>query len=308
MLRYQGPARLERQRTEIFSAGQSYSVDTNTLHCAFSRSPETVTVVVQGPPLINDSTIYRRERHVGTSSQIERPLSADISHVLMQLVNYLGENKRKPIMSSFRKAPHADGEPLGTIASLSLILYVIATILVAIGLIILAVWQHNQVLSTIPLAIGTSIIASLLVQTFYARFAQERFIKKVAADTASAAVGYAESVLHNHFTRVVPRKIYPQSPQPLDEFRRDIAEQLRTSKFYRHKGDGASFAGFRLTKLAAHPDMTSKEMITLCVLDPRADRLVHQHARHKLRVRGHEYSREDLARRLLRLRKRYSLR
>lgn len=188
-----------------------------------------------------------------------------------------------------------DKEPASTIASLSYYLYAISILLVAIGLIIFALLPSNQTISAIPLAIGTSILAALIVQSVYGRIAEERIVKKVAAETASAAVGYAKSVLHDHFTHVVPRTTYPRTLHPTREFRRDMAAQLRKSKIYLYKGDAASFAGFRLTKLATHPDLISKDKITICILDPRAERLVKQHARQKLRTKGNAYSKEDIA-------------
>ena len=203
-----------------------------------------------------------------------------------------------------------ESEPTKTIARLSRYLWIISIILIAISCIYISIiWEskpeersRSKFFSSVPLAVGTSIMASMIVQEIHGRIVQERMMKKIAEDSATAAISYAQDVLSESFTNVVPKKTYPRTQKPLLTFRNDMAEQLRHSKQYRHKGDAASFAGFRLTKLAAHPVISSKEQITLCILDPREDRLLYHQARQKLRTTGARFSREDIQERASKIR------
>jgi len=163
--------------------------------------------------------------------------------------------------------------------ALSFRLFLITVSLIAVGLIGLATQFTNlQVVSQVTLAVGASMLASLVVQSVYSQIAEKYALKKVSEEVTDAAVSHAKKILYDNFIHVIPKRTYPRSSRPSNLYRLDFVGYLSSSKIYRHKGDSGSFASFRLTKLANHPEIARKDDIVFCLLDPRVPKLMRNQA------------------------------
>jgi hypothetical protein len=109
------------------------------------------------------------------------------------------------------------------------------------------------------------------------------------------------SLFTERFERMLPTKVFPATDLPTTEFDRCFNPMLAESQTYRHKGDSASFASFRLTYLLESTYHLEKE-ITLLLLDPREIRLFEERAQIELASSKEHYSRIQLEEKTLNMR------
>lgn len=171
-------------------------------------------------------------------------------------------------------------------------------VLVLLGVIAIAfrlAFLGNKGWPDAAIGVGSALVASVIVVWLYGRFAEERSIRRIARESATASVSATHDFLVKHFEQVVPRRTYAKTTSPTVEFQRDFVPQLAGSRFYFHRGSDASFAAFRICCLAHHQAIKAKLRISFCVLDPRADQLLRQRAKLELEAGGGSYTQEQLA-------------
>lgn len=137
----------------------------------------------------------------------------------------------------------------------------------------------GKALPDIALGVGTGTLSSLIVVWLYGRIAEERAMRRISRDSAIASASETHNFLYTHFEQVVPKKTYPRTSAPTEDFRRDFAPNLETSSIYLHRGSDAGFAAFRIYSLAHLDALKTKVRITFCILDPRATDALWQRAR-----------------------------
>jgi hypothetical protein len=195
--------------------------------------------------------------------------------------------------------------PHSRLAQLSLRSYFVLAVIVGLCAVVvgafLTVRSDKTYVTTlcaqISSAVGTSVLAALLVQWLYGLMAEQALAQAVAVEASNAAEEQTKTFLYERFARVVPIKSYARSQEPTEEFRADIEKLLRTSRSYRHKGSAAGFAGFRLQMLKNHQAIKDLDQIVFCILDPREQGLLEQQAWLKLTNAGERaFTREDLSR------------
>ena len=141
----------------------------------------------------------------------------------------------------------------------------------------------------ILIAVGTSIVSSIVFYTLYSRTAEERVLRNITR----ASADYATSLFTERFERMLPTKVFPATSLPTAEFDLYFNPMLTRSKTYRFKGDSGSFTSFRVTYLIESTYHLEKE-ITLLLLDPRETRLFEERAQIELAGSKGQYSRAQL--------------
>jgi hypothetical protein len=141
-------------------------------------------------------------------------------------------------------------------------------------------WQ-DALLLDVMLAIGTSIIASVVFYWLYSITAENKVIREISSSVSVATMDYAKTLYENRFERLLPAKIYPETNVPLIEFNEDLSANLTNSNSYLFKGDSGEFTCFRLTNLCEGGRSVGKE-IKLIIADPRESEIVHSRAQVEL--------------------------
>ena len=95
------------------------------------------------------------------------------------------------------------------------------------------------------IAIGTSIISSVLFYVLYSHTAEEKVLRNIT----EASVDYATSLFTKRFDKMLPSHVFPAEGLPTNEFDRYFEPILKNSKTYRFKGDIAKFTSFRLAHI-----------------------------------------------------------
>lgn len=131
----------------------------------------------------------------------------------------------------------------------------------------------GAIAAEILIALGTSILSSIVFYWLYSQAAEERVLRDIAVGAGKAAAAFATSLFATRYENLLPSKIYPETELPLAEYYNDITLSLVTSRTYKYKGDAASYTTYRLFQLAQHQiPMVDKE-ITILLLDPREPQL-----------------------------------
>ena len=149
-------------------------------------------------------------------------------------------------------------------------------------------WQ-GAIWVEILIAIGTSIISSIIFYFIYSRTA-EKYILKSVAETSTE---YALSLFRKQYKEMLPSQIFPATNLPTKRFDSYYNPLLEKSKTYRYKGDSANYTVFRLAYLLNSATFLKKE-ITLLLLDPREQQLFEERAQIELSNSMEKYSREHL--------------
>lgn len=188
--------------------------------------------------------------------------------------------------------------PSTEIASLARTLFIIIALIVGVLLMGVAFWidvnpkvrdpsvveWQFAIGQQILIAIGTSILASILFYLLYSRTAEERVLREVSTQVTLMATEYATSLFQQRFNKMMPTKIYPETGVPSREFNDDFDEILQKSMIYKYKGDAASYTTFRLHMLCQKGNLLDKE-IKLLLLDPRELQLFEDRAQVELTKR-----------------------
>ncbi len=151
-------------------------------------------------------------------------------------------------------------------------------------------WQY-AIGQQILIAIGPSILASILFYLLYSRTAEDRVLREVSTQVTQIATEYATSLFQQRFNNMMPAKIYPETGVPSKEFNDDFDKILGRSMIYKYKGDAASYTTFRLHTLCQKGSLLDKE-IKLLLLDPRELQLFEDRAQVELARRP--YSKAEL--------------
>lgn len=151
-------------------------------------------------------------------------------------------------------------------------------------------WQF-AIGQEILIAIGTSILASVCFYLLYSRTAENRVLREVSVQVTRVATEYATSLFKEHFDKMMPAKIYPQTNVPSKGFNDDFDDLLKDSKTYKYKGDAASYTAFRLHLMSQRGNLLEKE-IKILLLDPREISLFEGRAQMELSSKS--YSKAEL--------------
>jgi hypothetical protein len=147
----------------------------------------------------------------------------------------------------------------------------------------------------ILIAIGTSIVSSVIFYALYSRIAEERVLRDVASQTAKVATDYSMSLFASRFEDMLPSKIYPATPLPIEEFDQDFNKVLHESRIYYFKGGSADFTSFRLANLCAEGASLLGKNIVIILLDPTEIRFFEERAQTILSDSREFFSKEGLA-------------
>lgn len=197
--------------------------------------------------------------------------------------------------------------PSRELSSLARSLFIIVSLIMGVAIMALAFWISSNptvrdpsienwrgaIGQEILIAIGTSILASILFYILYSMSAEEKVLREISESSAKAATEFATSLFQQRFESMLPVKVYPATSAPVEEFDIDFNNLLRDSKIYKHKGDSAGFATFRLTVLSERGYPLDKE-ITLLLLDPRRKDLFEERAKHELSSLHKMYNKAEL--------------
>jgi hypothetical protein len=193
------------------------------------------------------------------------------------------------------------------LSSLSKSLFIIASLAIGVAIMAIAFWVSSNpavrdpsvenwrgaIGQEILIAIGTSIIASILFYILYSMSAEDKVLREISESSAKVATEFATSLFQQRFESMLPVKVYPATAAPVEEFDIDFDNLLHDSKIYKHKGDSAGFATFRLTVLSERGYPLDKE-ITLLLLDPRRNDLFEERAKHELSILHKMYNKAQL--------------
>jgi hypothetical protein len=155
-------------------------------------------------------------------------------------------------------------------------------------------WQ-GKIEIEILIAIGASLVSSVIFYALYSGIAEERVLRDVASRTAKVATEYSMSLFQSRFENMLPSKIYPATPWPIKEFDQDFNKVLHESRIYYFKGGSADFTSFRLANLFAEGASLLGKDIVIILLDPTELRFFEERAQTILSDSCEVFSKEDLA-------------
>lgn len=204
----------------------------------------------------------------------------------------------------------------GEVVSLAQTVFIVALILIAIISFVVAFVIANNplardpaiiswksaILLEITLALGTSIVSSLLIYFFYSRLVEKRVLNVVSTNAAEVAASYATSLYENRFERMMPTEVYSATATPKPEFEEHLTRVLHNSTIYWFKGDDGGFTVYRINSLTDNHNLLRKE-ITLLLLDPSDNYLLRERSKIELASTKPVFTKDELEERIEQLKK-----
>jgi hypothetical protein len=153
--------------------------------------------------------------------------------------------------------------------------FILLSFLFGLTFTIFGAWlpTEHSTLKDIFIAVGTSIISSIIFYSLYSWKTEKRVIEEVSTNVSLASIEYAYTFYEKHFEYLLPKKLYPDTNKPLVEYEEDFERILSDSNSYFYKGDTASYTSYRLTFLCKKSFPLGKE-IKIMMADPRNDSIL----------------------------------
>ena len=148
------------------------------------------------------------------------------------------------------------------------------------------------------ISIGASVLSAIIIFLLYSRRVERHLLASITANTAEAAIAYANTLFQERFNHMLPSKTYDATPTPDPKFREDFDMALKKSSIYRFQGDTGDFTTFRLHQLCEAGQLLNKEII-LMVIDPREHSLLRERAIAWLNEHDPRFNKQDLEKRFL---------
>jgi hypothetical protein len=167
-----------------------------------------------------------------------------------------------------------------------------------IGVALILIGSDHRLPSLLKLvlpAVGTSVIASLILYVLVSLFIDPKRQLVQAREAVRYGIDAANRQFTQRFEVALPSAVFEGSRIPKRSFRDAFVEVLCSSTRYDFKGDSASFTTYRLARCADHPEIRRLDQIRICLLDPISFQAIDAYAEQYLREDGATYSSSRVA-------------
>lgn len=172
-----------------------------------------------------------------------------------------------------------DKEPETTvIAKLSRIVFISFSLFVGVALIVVgslikidSLHPINQITQTVFLAIGTSVVSSVLFYLLYSWTAEERVLNNVSEKVTKKALKFAHELYIKNYQYLLPAKLYPETDFPLKEYNDHFDDLLSKSSIYYCKSFAAEYLTYRLK---SNSDLFTGKDLKIMIADPKIERIL----------------------------------